>query len=223
MRGFSPHQLSLAGTADESGETALTKMSSTNTDPSAPKIESRVGSDLSPAALGAATRANFVAQLMSAQWLPSGTSPERQFEAVASAVNLMNDIDPAGAVERMLAVQMVAVHAGALECFRRAMIESQTVDGRDLNLKHAAKLTSMYLQMMDALNKHRGKGQQKVTVEHVHVEAGGQAAVGNFEPAGQKQRPGRQPNDGTKPIPFAPEKTLDMSVTSKVPAKKRAK
>ena len=26
---------------------------------------------------------------------------------------------------------------------------------------------------LDALNRHRGKGQQKVTVEHVHVHQGG--------------------------------------------------
>jgi hypothetical protein len=33
-----------------------------------------------------------------------------------------------------------------------------------------------------ALNRHRGKGgQQKVTVEHVHVHAGGQAVVGVVE------------------------------------------
>ena len=35
--------------------------------------------------------------------------------------------------------------------------------------------------MLDALNKHRGKGQQKVTVEHIHVAAGAQAIVGNVE------------------------------------------
>jgi hypothetical protein len=32
--------------------------------------------------------------------------------------------------------------------------------------------------LIEALNRHRGKGQQKVTVEHVHVHAGGQAVVG---------------------------------------------
>ena len=38
--------------------------------------------------------------------------------------------------------------------------------------------------MLDALNKHRGKGQQKVTVEHVHVHQGGQAVVGTIERPG---------------------------------------
>jgi len=34
------------------------------------------------------------------------------------------------------------------------------------------------------LNRHRGKGQQKMTVEHVHVHEGGQAIVGNIEAGG---------------------------------------
>jgi hypothetical protein len=37
--------------------------------------------------------------------------------------------------------------------------------------------------LLDALNRHRGKGQQKVTVEHVHE--GGQAIVGNVESRGE--------------------------------------
>ena len=35
--------------------------------------------------------------------------------------------------------------------------------------------------LVEVLNRHRGKGQQKVTVEHVQVNAGGQAIVGNIE------------------------------------------
>jgi len=35
------------------------------------------------------------------------------------------------------------------------------------------------------LNRHRGKGQQKVTVEHVHVHQGGQAIVGHVQHSGE--------------------------------------
>jgi len=37
---------------------------------------------------------------------------------------------------------------------------------------------------VEALQRYRGKGQQKVTVEHVHVHAGGQAIVGAVTPGG---------------------------------------
>jgi hypothetical protein len=59
------------------------------------------------------------------------------------------------------------------------MIREQGHEGRQSNLNHAGKLSRTYAQLLEALNRHRGKaGQQKVTVEHVHVHAGGQAVVG---------------------------------------------
>ena len=46
------------------------------------------------------------------------------------------------------------------------------------------QLSRTYAALLDALNRHRGKGQQKVTVGHVHVHEGGQAIVGNVESRG---------------------------------------
>jgi hypothetical protein len=51
-------------------------------------------------------------------------------------------------------------------------------------LNQANKLSRTYAVLLDALNRHRGKGQQKVTVEHVHVHAGGQAVVAWSSPWG---------------------------------------
>jgi hypothetical protein len=42
----------------------------------------------------------------------------------------------------------------------------------------AIKLLRTYTKQMEALQRYRGKGQQKVTVEHVRVHSGGQAIVG---------------------------------------------
>ena len=64
------------------------------------------------------------------------------------------------------------------------MIGQQTFEGRRDNLAQANKLSRTYATLVEALNRHRGKGQQKVTVEHVHVHAGGQAVVGVIAPPG---------------------------------------
>ena len=40
---------------------------------------------------------------------------------------------------------------------------------------------------MEALKRYRTDGQQKVTVEHVHVHAGGQAVVGTVNTRGRGQ------------------------------------
>jgi hypothetical protein len=110
-----------------------------------------------------------------------------------------------------------------MECLRRSMLDGQTFEGRDQNLKHAAKLLLIYARQIEALNKHRGKGQQKVTVEHVHVEAGGQAMVGHIETAPNPSRSGDQSRDAPKSITHAPGKTLEMNTRTRVPAKQRNK
>jgi hypothetical protein len=51
-------------------------------------------------------------------------------------------------------------------------------------LNQANKLSRTCTMLLEALNRHRGKGHQKVTVEHVHVHAGGQAVVGMVETQG---------------------------------------
>jgi hypothetical protein len=71
-----------------------------------------------------------------------------------------------------------------MECYRRAMLPDNSFDQRHGNLNSANKLSRTYSTLVEALNRHRGKGQQKMTVEHVHVYEGGQAIVGNVETRG---------------------------------------
>jgi hypothetical protein len=93
-------------------------------------------------------------------------------------------IAPRDPLEGMLAAQMLAIHDTAMECLRRAHIPDQTFEGRQANLAQANKLVRSYAGLLEALNKHRGKGQQVVRVEHVTVQAGGQAIVGAVSQGG---------------------------------------
>ena len=66
-----------------------------------------------------------------------------------------------------------------MECFRRAHLPGQPLANREMALKYADKLTRSFAGLVEALDRHRGKGQpQVVRVERVTVEAGGQAIVG---------------------------------------------
>lgn len=94
---------------------------------------------------------------------------------------LVHELEPRDAVEGMLCSQIVSTHALAMDCVGRANLPDQTFDGRELNLRHAERLMRIFNQQIDTLNKHRGKGQQKVTVEYVTVNEGGQAVVGALE------------------------------------------
>ncbi len=74
--------------------------------------------------------------------------------------------------------RLASAHNAVMECHRRAMSDNKSVESRREKLKQANKLSRTWATLLEALDRHRGKGQQKVTVEHVHVHSGGQAVVG---------------------------------------------
>jgi hypothetical protein len=92
-----------------------------------------------------------------------------------ATVDAMIGIAPRDEREGMIAAQLLACLNASMECYRRAMLSEQTFEGRRENLNQANKLSRTYVTLLEGLNRHRGKGQQKVTVEHVHVHEGGQA------------------------------------------------
>jgi hypothetical protein len=120
----------------------------------------------------------------------------------------MMGIGPADELEGMMAAQMIAAHSAAMECYRRAMLPEQTFEGRRESLNQANKLSRTQATLLDALNKHRGKGQQKVTVEHVHVHAGGQAVVGAVEAPGGGDARKNADRPHAKQIAHAPEPAM---------------
>jgi hypothetical protein len=117
-------------------------------------------------------------------------------------------IAPQDELEGMLAAQLIACHNVAMECYRRAMIADQTCEGRQENSNQANKLSRTYAVLLDALNRHRGKGQQKVTVEHVHVHAGGQAVVGMVETPGGGDGAKSEEQPHAKQIAHAPQPAM---------------
>ena len=122
-------------------------------------------------------------QTLQALWLKNSDAETRD-KQVSATLAAMIGMRPKDELEGMMAAQLLAAHNAAMECYRRAMIGEQSFAGRSENLSQANKLSRTYTTLLEALNRHRGKGQQKVTVEHVHVHAGGQAVVGTVEAQG---------------------------------------
>lgn len=143
---------------------------------------------------------NQIAQLL---WLPEGSTKEDKNAAIVAAIDLFESLKPADGAESMLAAQMVGTHHAALECLRRAMLSGQTFEGREASLSQAQRLMNLYTQQMVALNKHRGKGQQKITVERVQVAPGAQAVIGDVHGApAQNVTPALEPpGEGDVPVP----------------------
>jgi hypothetical protein len=151
-------------------------------------------------------------------WHGEGATEDDITVRLVRAVEQFESLAPADGAEGMLALQMVGTHDAALECLRRAALPGQTFAGRDMALKHAHKLMSLYTQQLAALNKHRGKGQQKVTVEHVNVAAGGQAIVGNVETSGANRRRG----SSAQAVTHTPQEPM-ADLTSPVPVGSKRK
>jgi hypothetical protein len=135
------------------------------------------------------------------------TAKRGRFAAVAAVIGLK----PTDEIEGMIAAQLIACHNAAMECYRRAMLPDISFDMRHGNLNSANKLSRTYSTLLESLNRHRGKGQQKVTVEHVHVHEGGQAIVGNVEGGGVAAKSKDQPHALT----HAPGQTLPSENTAR--------
>ena len=99
---------------------------------------------------------------------------------------ILNGIQPQDEIEGMLVVQMIGVHNVAMETLKRAILVGQTEKGKELNVNQATKMLRTFTAQMEALKKYRTGGQQKMIVEHVNVNAGGQAIVGTVNQGGAK-------------------------------------
>ena len=144
-------------------------------------------------------------QAIQSLWIKQSDNEVRARQYNAAIAGLIG-IAPQDEIEGMIAAQLIAAHNATMECYRRAMIDEQTLEGRRDNLSQANKLSRTYAVLLDALNRYRGKeGQQKVTVEHVDVHAGGQAVVGLVESPRGGDQPKSEDQPRAKQIGQAPQ------------------
>ena len=95
-----------------------------------------------------------------------------------SYCRVVKGIEPRDQIETMLAAQMAAVHAASMTMARR-LATAENIEQQDCAERAFNKLTRTFAVQVEALKNYRSKGEQKMTVQHVHVAEGGQAIVGN--------------------------------------------
>ena len=99
-------------------------------------------------------------------------------------LSIIRDLAPRDAVERMLAVQMAATHVATIRS-ARWLANADTIAQVQAHYTGFNKLGRTFAAQVEALRKHRTGGAQTVRVEHVTVEAGGQAIVGHVQHGGR--------------------------------------
>lgn len=98
-------------------------------------------------------------------------------------LSIVKGIEPRDQLEAMLAAQMAAVHNATMTA-ARCLAHVSTVEQLNANSSNLNKLARTFAAQLEALKKYRSTGEQKVTVQHVQVNDGGQAIVGNITTGG---------------------------------------
>jgi hypothetical protein len=92
-------------------------------------------------------------------------------------LSVIKGIAPKDEVECMMAAQMAAVHMATMT-FARRLNHVDNIPQQDSAERAFNKLARTFAVQMEALKRYRTGGEQKVTVQHVTVNEGGQAIVG---------------------------------------------
>lgn len=111
----------------------------------------------------------------------------------AMALDAAESMGAGNSLERMLGHQMAVAHEAAMRLMNRAM--RHTEDGGDsveaARLANtAARLLSVFQDGLLTLQRLRTGGAQTVTVQHVTMQPGAQAVIGNVSAGGARQARG---------------------------------
>jgi hypothetical protein len=97
-------------------------------------------------------------------------------QAAVEAVQALKGVAPQDAVESMIAMQMIGIHSAVADSLKMAREACSPL--REVHLSQAGRLSRAFSALVEALDRHRGKGYQLIRIEHVNVAPGAQAVVG---------------------------------------------
>ena len=108
-------------------------------------------------------------------------------EAQAGDINFMlamvEGVGPRDQTEAMLAAQMAAIHNATMTAAQR-LAHTETIPQQGCSVDMLNKLGRTFAAQVEALKRYRSSGEQNIKVQHVTVNEGGQAIVGNVQAGG---------------------------------------
>jgi len=126
--------------------------------------------------------ANQLARLFKAR--KGSIGKEELLTKLNASFSVFTGMEPKDSIEAMMITQMIAVHEMTLLMSEKALITEQPNEFVEQNINRVTKLCRSYASLVEAFNKYRTKGQQKITVQHVNVNDGGQAVIGDINQGG---------------------------------------
>jgi hypothetical protein len=136
---------------------------------------------------GCILNANFTRREIAAARLPNSGISEI---AVNASLALIEGAKPQGEIEAALVLQMACTHAAAMAVL--ATFAGGHGPDRNMAAKASAagRLLRAYATQVETLRRLRNGGSQIVRVEHVHINEGGQALIGNVRKDGSARAEG---------------------------------
>ena len=104
--------------------------------------------------------------------------PDLKAEALNVMLTVVRAIGPRDELEALLATQMAAIHNGAMVAARR-LNHVENIPQQDSASNMLNKLARTFTMQIEALKRYRSAGEQTIKVQHVTVNEGGQAIVGD--------------------------------------------
>ena len=102
-------------------------------------------------------------------------------DAVALGVDIANTVQASNTAEKLIAHEIAVAHKMAMEHARRSQSTHPDPAMEFKHLQACAKMMAQVREGVLTLQRLKAAGPQSVTVQHVHVNAGGQAVVGNVQ------------------------------------------
>jgi hypothetical protein len=124
-------------------------------------------------------------------------------------LSMVRGIEPRDHLETMLAMQMAAIH-NATMTFARRLATVETIPQQDSAERALNKLARTFTTQIEALKRYRSNGESKVTVQHVTVNDGGQAVIGDVTAGEVNKKNEDKPH--AKQISHAPSETLSRQL-----------
>lgn len=91
---------------------------------------------------------------------------------------LANSLGAENLLQNMLVTQLLGVHELQQKLLPLANRTTNHPEHNQYYINSITKLSNVFIQQINTLQKLQGSNHQKVTVEHLHVHNGGQAMVG---------------------------------------------
>ena len=179
-----------------------------------------VAAGLLAEALGTSNQ-DFVRGILSQIKTASSLGGEIDESAINFVLAVIKDTKPNDQLEAMLALQMAIVHLAQIR-FATTLARVEYLPQQDSAERALNKLARTFTTQMEALKRYRTGSEQKVTVQHVSVNEGGQAIVGNVTRSPGRARPNQQRSQLLTDA-RQPAMTIDNSNSEPVPLRRNRK